>query len=129
MLPVTLPLGSSGAQGTAAAEPSVEERQRAWIARLHLMAYGLQELTDSPAENSISAYQQGPHSILLLLNIMAYQHGLENVCDRQCLSLELLGYLATSPEPGLPMPPRFSWENSSRQCLVTWAQIATSSLI
>ena len=41
---------------------------------------------------------------------MAYQHGLENVFDRQCLSLELLGYLATSPEPGLPMPPRFFLE-------------------
>ena len=45
--------------------------------------------------------------MLILLNVLTYQHALENVFDTKCLSLELLGYLATSPEPGLPMPPRF----------------------
>ena len=40
------------------------------------------------------------------LNVITYQHGLENVFDHKCPSLEMLGYLATSPKPGLPMPPK-----------------------
>jgi len=95
----------SGAQSAATAGPSVADRRRAWLLRLEAMATTATKLTGSSVQSLNKSLDLGIDGVLLNLNIVLQQHGLENIFDR-CFSLELLRSLATSPEPGLPMPPR-----------------------
>ena len=101
------PPGSSGTQSAAVVSPTVKERQRAWILRIELMAKTLARLFNVEGEVIEDAVSAGVGTMLVLLNILTYQHALENMFGHKCLSLELVGCLATSPEPGLPMPPKF----------------------
>ena len=96
----------SGAQSAATAGPDVFDRQRAWLLRMEAMARTATKLTGSSVKALNDSLNMGIDGVLLNLNIVTQQHGLENVFDNKCLSLEILRCLATSPEPGLPMPPR-----------------------
>jgi hypothetical protein len=74
--------------------------------RIELMARKATRLTNADPDLLDEAINSGVGCVLVFLNVVSYQHGLENVFDNKCRSFDMLGYLATSLEPGLPMPPK-----------------------
>jgi hypothetical protein len=102
-----MPPAASAALSALVAAPSVGERQQAGFDRIKLMCVTLSRLFDIAGEDVEYAIERGVYAMLTFLNALSFHHALDNVFDTKCLSLELLGYLATSPEPDLPMPPKF----------------------
>ena len=81
----------SGAQSAATEGPSIEERQSAWRTRIECRALTAARLTRGDMSVLEKFNRKGVEYTLLYLNLVTYQHGLENLFNTKCLSFELLG--------------------------------------